>query len=181
MEWSDIWITIVKVFAAIFSPFSKAAAAIRNLRHKDKSVQRKQFSNFIFQAHTAKLTTLEEVFHRYITVVQHTKDSLRSYIHLSECMSKSKRLAILHELREKLTDCYSSSRAYFDSTPYGGHAHIVKSGLLNVILKLESGQPYDPIDLLDAINLISSDQQHFTQGMRHAVTQLQYTLQQTHS
>ncbi|QJB38259.1 hypothetical protein HF324_10435 [Chitinophaga oryzae] len=181
MELIKICTATIEGITSIFRTVYNAISKRRSFTRRIKSEQQQQVSNFIFNLHTSNITQLEEVLRKYITIVQRTKDQLRVHIYTSHNMSRSKQLAALHQLREKLLDHYADYRTLFDSTPYGGHAHIVKHGLLNVILKLESLQPYNPEDLLEAINLISADQEHLTRGIYRTVSQLQQNLQQAHS
>ncbi|SKA38393.1 hypothetical protein SAMN04488128_104425 [Chitinophaga eiseniae] len=181
MEFIKICTAAIESVASVFRTVYKAINKRRSFIRRIKSKQQLQVSDFIFNAHTANITQLEDILRKYITIVQRTKDQLRVHIYTSHNMSRSKQLAALHQLREKLLDHYADYRTLFDSTPYGGHAHIVKHGLLNVILKLESLQPYNPEDLLEAINLISSDQEHLTQGIHRTVSRMQQNLQQAHS
>lgn len=168
---------VVSVFKAVYEAATKRKAGRRRI----KSKQQQQVSNFILHNQTSGITRLEEVLRNYISVIQRTKDQLRVHIYTSHHMSRTKQLMALHQLRKTLIDHYADYRSSFDSTPYGGHAHIVKHGLLNVILNLESQQPYNPEDLLEAINLISSDQEQLTRGIHRTVSQMQQNLQQVHS
>ncbi|QJB31775.1 hypothetical protein HF329_10770 [Chitinophaga oryzae] len=168
---------VVSLFRTVYGAVSKSRASRRRIKRK----QQQQVSNFIFNAHTSNITQLEDILRKYITIVQRTKDQLRVHIYTSHNMSRSKQLATLQQLRERLLDHYADYRTSFDCTPYGGHAHIIKHGLLNVILNLESQQPYNPEDLLEAINLVSSDQEQLTRGIHLTVSQMQQHLQQVHS
>lgn len=181
MELIKICTAAIESFTSIFRTVYEAFTKRSLLKRKTQRDQQLQVSSFIFNSHTSNITQLEEALRKYITVVQLTKDHLRTYIYTAHHMSKNKRMTSLYQLRENLIGCYADHRPFFDSTPYGGHAHIVKSGLLNVILKLESSSSFNPEDLLEAINFLASDQEQMTRGIRRTVSQMQQDLQQVHS
>lgn len=181
MELIQLGAALIESVTGVFKTIYGAITRRKDRQRSSKTDQQQLVSHFIFNAHTTSIIQLEEVLRKYITVVQRTKDQLRVHIYTSHHMSRSRQLAALQQLRDGLIDHYSDCRPYFDSTPYGGHAHVIKHGLLNVILKLESLQPYNPEDLLEAINLVSSDQEHLTRGIYRSVSQMQQHLQQAHS
>ncbi|MBC9909573.1 hypothetical protein [Chitinophaga varians] len=178
MELINICTAAIESLTSIFRTVYEALTQRSLLKRKAQREQQRQVSSFIFHTHTSNITQLEEVLRKYIAVVQRTKDQLRTHIYIAHSMSKNKRMASLHQLRETLIESYADYRPFFDATPYGGHAHIIKSGLLNIILKLESSAPCNPEDLLEAINLVSADQEQLTKGIYRSVSQMQQHLQQ---
>ncbi|RBL90195.1 hypothetical protein DF182_27400 [Chitinophaga flava] len=152
----------------------------KTIERQEKSEKNKLVSTYILNTSTTHINQLDETLRQYISIVQRIKDQLRVYIYTSHNMSRSRKLSALYQLREELINTYSGSRHYFDSTPYGGHAHIVKSSLLNIMLTLESSMEYNPEDLLDAINLISADQDLLSKGISRSVHQMRQSLEQSH-
>lgn len=181
MDLATICTAAIESFTSIFATVYKTITQRRVVRHKAKNNQQHQVSCFIFNAHTSNITQLEDVLRKYISVVQRTKDQLRVHIYTFHNVSRNERMAALHQLREKLINSYSDYRPFFDNTPYGDHAHIVKRRLLNIILKIESLQTLNSEDLLKAINLVSTHQKQLTQGIRRSISQMQENLQQAHS
>ncbi|WP_212004857.1 hypothetical protein [Chitinophaga sp. HK235] len=180
MDFSTIGTSALKSLTSVFTTIFNAFSKRKLFQLQKKDARQKQVSDYLLNTSTAHINQLDNTLRQYISVVQRTKDQLRVFIYTSHNMSKKRKAATLHLLREELINCYSASRSYFDSTPYGGHAHLVKSGLLNIILELESSCEYDPENLLEAINLVTSDQDQLCKGLARSVHQMRQSLEQAH-
>jgi len=115
----------------------------------------------------------------FLSVVQYSKDRLRSILQANGSMFPEEKKQQLQIIQQAIIDKYSITRYYFDNTPFGEQAHFIKSNLLLIITKLLSDNGTDNSLILSLIEEISVRQNKLRIGMEQEILQLYHSIQST--
>lgn len=182
---TEILVAVISGFAVSLTTIVTVIVNARNSRRiealKTALEQKKEKDNEVMKW---LLSYQTDIIHQhllslkeFLTVVQYSKDRLRSILEIYDHMIIEERQAQLEAIRQSVIDKYAATRFYFDSTPYGGQAHLIKSKLLLIITKLLTGGKPDMSLKRLLIDEISMSQHELHKGMEREILQRYHTIQ----
>ncbi|MBC9932910.1 hypothetical protein [Chitinophaga qingshengii] len=165
----------------IFTNVYQARSQRKAIRLQEDCHRGRDIFHFNTKMNTKEVVQLNKAIKQYNMVIQYTKDRLRTLIHkLQGTEDRHEIILQLSQLDDNLATTYSRLCYHFYSTRFSGHAHTIKTDLLNIIRALE--KPSFDADLqLEAIRLVSVHQEQLCTGIRNLIRQMQTSPEQSYS
>lgn len=184
---TEIIVAIIAALTAIITGITTIIVNTRNSRKieilkielEQKKAKDNEVMKWLLSFKTDRIHQHLSSLKEFLTVVQYSKDRLRSILDAYDSILPEERRQQLQTIQQAIIDKYALTRYYFDSTPYGEHAHFIKSHLLLMIIKLLSADSQDHAQIRSLTEEISLRQNELHKGMEEEIVQLYESIQTT--
>lgn len=169
---TEILVAIITGTAAIATAIATVIINTRNSRRietlrsalEQKKEQDNEVMKWLLSHQTSMFNQHLVSLREFLSIVQHSKDQLRHLLDAADGILPDERKSQLHTIRKSIIDKYATTRYYFDTTPYGDQAHLIKSKLLVISNLLLGGKRQYP-EVCSLIHEVSVCQNELHKGM----------------
>jgi hypothetical protein len=184
---TEIIVAMIAGLTAIVTAITTAILNTRNSRKiellktqlEQKQVKDNEVMKWLLSYKTDMIHQHLSSLKEFLTIVQYSKDRLRSIFDVYDNLFPEERKQQLQMIQQSVIDKYAQTRYHFDTTPYGEQAHSIKSRLLFIIAKLLSTDSRDQAFIHVLIEDISVKQNELHKGMEQEILQLYHSIQST--